>query len=144
MEKLCSKCNTFKNINCFAWRNKIKNILQVYCKKCRQEIDKKVRNKSGFKERKNFNKSKISKRNSLYVINILIKSKCIDCGESDPIILEFDHIKDKKYNISDLVYSGSIKKLQTEIDKCEIRCCNCHRRKSAKQFGWINKFNLLL
>ena len=30
----------------------------------------------------------------------------------------------------------SLDTLKKEIDKCEIRCANCHRRKTAKQFNF--------
>lgn len=26
--------------------------------------------------------------------------------------------------------------LKTEIEKCEVRCANCHRRKTARDLGW--------
>ena len=65
-----------------------------------------------------------------YVKNYLLSHPCVDCGESDIIVLEFDHITDdKKYNIANM-YSGghSIETVQREINKCEVRCANCHRR----------------
>jgi hypothetical protein len=31
-------------------------------------------------------------------------------------------------------YSWS--KILEEIEKCDVRCANCHRRRTAKQLGW--------
>ncbi len=61
---------------------------------------------------------------------------CIDCGESDPIVLEFDHQVDKKFNISRGAGTMSFDKLMNEISKCEVVCANCHRKRTAKTFGW--------
>jgi len=68
-------------------------------------------------------------KNKLYVENIKKQSGCVDCGESNHLVLDFDHIEDNKYKcISNMVYeSYSIKTIQKEIDKCEVRCSNCHR-----------------
>lgn len=71
----------------------------------------------------------------------LLDHPCVDCGESDPVVLEFDHVDpvEKKDNISTMVVKRvSVAKLVNEISKCEVRCCNCHRRKTAKQFNWNN------
>ena len=70
---------------------------------------------------------------------------CIDCGEKDILVLEFDHVVgNKSMNISEM-RSGlySLKKIAEEIAKCEVRCANCHRRKTAKTFTyWKVKFNI--
>jgi hypothetical protein len=63
---------------------------------------------------------------------------CVDCGEADPVVLEFDHLRDKEANISTLVRHGaSLGRLMAEIEKCEVRCANCHRRATARRGGWI-------
>ena len=72
----------------------------------------------------------------------LKKHPCVDCGEKDPIVLEFDHLKDKLIEVSRLVQYTSMNKMQNEIEKCEIRCANCHRRKTAIQFGWYKNLPL--
>jgi hypothetical protein len=60
-----------------------------------------------------------------------------DCGEKNPVVLEFDHIQDKKCDISRMLANGlSIKTIKAEISKCEVRCANCHRRKTAKDYNW--------
>ena len=67
---------------------------------------------------------------------------CIDCGEKDPIVLDFDHRdpKEKTRNVSKFLSGhNSWKSILKEIDKCDIRCSNCHRRKSHKQFKYFGK-----
>ena len=55
-------------------------------------------------------------------------SGCVDCGINNHIILDFDHLRDKKYNISRMVHDGfSWKAIKKEIAKCQIVCANCHR-----------------
>jgi len=55
-------------------------------------------------------------------------SGCVDCGENNHIVLDFDHLKDKKYNISRMIHDGfSWKAILKEIQKCEVVCANCHR-----------------
>ena len=65
---------------------------------------------------------------------------CVDCGETDAIVLEFDHVAGKDFNLSDAARKGvSIKKLKDEIAKCEVRCSNCHRRKTYERSGLTHK-----
>ena len=71
------------------------------------------------------------------VVNYLKEHPCVDCGETDPIVLEFDHIRDKHKEISRLISDGvSFEMIQKEIEKCEVRCANCHRKRTAIQLGW--------
>ena len=69
--------------------------------------------------------------------DLLKSSQCCDCGESDPIVLEFDHIDSslKVYDVSD-VACRSKKKLLEEISRCVVRCANCRRRHRAKIHKW--------
>ena len=73
------------------------------------------------------NKYKI--RNREYIQNYLKTHPCVDCGNSDLRVLDFDHVRGLKVgSISNGVKdSWPLEKLQQEIDKCEIRCANCHR-----------------
>lgn len=59
---------------------------------------------------------------------------CSDCGEKNHIVLDFDHLKDKKYNISRMIHDGfSWAAIKKEISKCEIVCANCHRIRTHKR-----------
>ena len=59
----------------------------------------------------------------------------MDCGISDPRILEFDHVYgEKEWNISELVRGGASEdELVREMAKCQIRCCNCHRLRHCEE-----------
>jgi hypothetical protein len=61
---------------------------------------------------------------------------CVDCGESDPVVLEFDHRDPaaKSFSIGDaLGKTWQWEKIAAEIAKCDVRCANCHRRRTARQ-----------
>lgn len=64
-----------------------------------------------------------------YVDQIKTSSSCTDCRESFPAnAMDFDHLRDKRRDVSSLVRSGaSIETINIEIAKCELVCANCHR-----------------
>lgn len=58
---------------------------------------------------------------------------------SDPIVLEFDHKdgSDKFESITQMIAdNASWEKIVAEIEKCDVRCANCHRRRTASQFNY--------
>ena len=57
---------------------------------------------------------------------------CCDCKENYPYwLLEFDHLGDKKFTISEFRNSTmDLEKIKEEIDKCDVVCCNCHRNRT--------------
>ncbi len=72
----------------------------------------------------------------------LSTKSCIDCGENNPIVLEFDHTdSDLKFKSISKMLSGhySWKSVQEEIKKCQILCANCHRLKTYAQFGFFGR-----
>jgi len=71
-----------------------------------------------------------------YLEAYLSNHPCVKCGETDPILLDFDHIDPhtKTRNISEYRHgTWSIKSLEKEIAKCQILCANCHRRKTRTE-----------
>ena len=68
-------------------------------------------------------------RNRNYVKNIKENGACADCGNKFHFAaMDFDHLKDKTFNVSHLVKNDySIKKIEEEIAKCDLVCSNCHR-----------------
>jgi hypothetical protein len=75
-----------------------------------------------------------TKRRNVRHMFAALRSGCVDCGERDLLVLEFDHIGDKRSNVTALGWSEtSLARLDAEIAQCEVRCCNCHRRRTAAQ-----------
>jgi hypothetical protein len=72
------------------------------------------------------------------VLQILKHSACLDCGEKDPVVLDFDHVLPGKYrSISEMLRNGyAWSRIQKEMSLCEIVCANCHRRRTARRANW--------
>lgn len=79
-------------------------------------------------------------RNAALVLEHLRNAACADCGISDPLILQFDHRPGagKANDIGWYVSSGSRAGLLIEeLAKCDVRCANCHRRRTAMALAWF-------
>lgn len=95
------------------------------------------------KKKAKYNKKRrIAIKKKLY--DFILKNPCVDCGEDDPVVLQFDHIKGyKTNNISHMVQQGySWNNILLEIFKCEVRCANCHQRKTSKAQKWYASLNI--
>lgn len=64
-------------------------------------------------------------------IAYLQEHPCVDCDEDDLRVLEYDHVRGtKESEISTLLRQSDMGRIAAERAKCEVRCCNCHRRRS--------------
>jgi len=70
-----------------------------------------------------------------YTASYFATHPCVDCGEPDAEVLEFDHREPlkKSGHVSRMIADGLKLELNiAEVAKCDVRCCNCHRRKTRK------------
>lgn len=93
-----------------------------------------AKNKKKKKEQAKKSRKRAVKRNRKYVEANKINNPC-SCGETETCCLSYHHFKDdKEGNISDMVNKGySIKRIQTEINKCKVMCLNCHAKLHNKE-----------
>lgn len=129
--KRCTICHKEQPLTEFHWRNKANSKRHGRCRMCKHKIDNKAyrTNHKNRKQQIRTTRKSLLERNRKFILDYKSNHPCVDCGESDPIVLDFDHLRDKEAIIAHLVVSGcSIERIQKEIDKCEIRCANCHRR----------------
>lgn len=71
------------------------------------------------------------------VVGYLKTHPCVDCGESDIVVLQFDHVRgEKKCEISKMIHGGyPWETILEEIAKCEVRCANDHMRRTSQVQG---------
>jgi hypothetical protein len=50
-------------------------------------------------------------------------------------VLEFDHLRDKRFSIGRELSRRSWPSIVAEMEKCEVVCANCHRRRTAQRRG---------
>lgn len=141
--KVCTQCQQEKVLKSFSWKTNKKKKRRSICKTChavyrRQHyLDNQKKYKKMANEWNAEHYQTYVDRARRYVYDYLKEHPCVDCGESDPVVLEFDHVGGEKVSaISEMVRVVNLDKLQTEIDKCEVRCVNCHRIKTAKENNW--------
>jgi len=141
MEKKCDHCKKYKDEEEFNWKFKALGVRHKTCRECMKpfrknwyEGDAHDRHLANVKERKDA--ARLVARE--YVYQYLSTHPCIECGETDPMVLEFHHRDEKDKSVSVLTAAGySTATIQAEIDKCDVLCANCHRRRTMKERGWF-------
>jgi vacuolar-type H+-ATPase subunit D/Vma8 len=135
--KKCIGCGAIKETDEFNKQRRNKDGLNRKCRACQNEWQR-VNYKTNDKRKEQIRKAEQAavKRNRDLVIQNL-KRGCVDCGYSNILALDFDHVSsDKEFTIADKLSSAmSEKRLQKEIDKCEVVCSNCHRIRTSDRIG---------
>lgn len=136
--KKCQSCGETKPLDEFHNQTKSKDGKQSRCKACNLEQRKQYYKTAHGRARNVLTGKRWGEQMMFKVFEYLKEHPCVDCGESDPIVLEFDHRDNvvKVANISAMIKHYGWAKIEEEIAKCDVRCANCHRRRTAKQFNW--------
>lgn len=130
--KICIKCGQPKVDADFGSNRSI-------CLNCKRSYNNNYyqENKSKITPSKKANGIRRLKLIRSNLLKYLKSNPCIICKETDPIVLDFDHLGGKSYNVSDMVRAGhSWDSILIEISKCQVLCSNCHRRKTAMENGY--------
>ncbi|MDO8495580.1 MAG: hypothetical protein Q7S32_03625 [bacterium] len=145
--KQCTRCKKKKPLDQFSFKIKAEGLRHYQCKECARTLIKKH-----YYNNRNYYLQKTSKRNlknrlaaQSFILDYLSRHPCVDCKEADVRVLEFDHQRDKFKAVSHLVTGRyQLYKIKEEVDKCDVRCANCHRRKTAKDFKWFKSKDALV
>jgi hypothetical protein len=135
----CYRCGEVKAAEEFAWRRRRKNQRDSFCRPCRSAYGREhyLANKQRYIDQAAVSKRKIRLERTRYLIEFFATNPCVDCGETDPVVLEFDHldVTAKSFDIGNALERHTWEKFAAEMRKCEVVCANCHRRRTARRRG---------
>jgi hypothetical protein len=120
--KKCTRCKQIKDLAEFAISGKGR---ATRCKVCIRELAKAGRQSGTIQEHCAAKYARIA---------LIKKSPCADCGQTfPPCCMDFDHVRgEKRFSISRCV-TRSWDAIQSEINKCDLVCANCHRIRTFKR-----------
>lgn len=149
--KECVSCRELKDVDDFYRDTRNGDGVDNQCKECSKMSNKRWKENNPAKAAKAIkrwrakNKDKTKEYNRTYAARTkgvkmiwlhkyLSEHPCVDCGETNTLVLVFDHVRGKKVDgVVQLAVSGrSMKKIEAEIKKCDVRCRNCHHTRHSK------------
>ena len=135
----CGRCGELKPVEEFAWRRKKKGERHNYCRPCHSDYHREhyLANKQRYIAQAAAHKAKTRLDRTTRLLEYFRTHPCLDCGETDPVVLEFDHLRDKAFAIGQALDRYSWARVLAEIEKCEVVCANCHRRRTARRRGTL-------
>jgi hypothetical protein len=107
------------------------------CRVCRAAYKREhyLANKQRYVAQAAARKKALYLKHTKLLIEYFAEHPCTDCGESDPVVLEFDHLADKKFDIGSALPYRPWESILAEIAKCDVVCRNCHRRRESRRMG---------
>jgi hypothetical protein len=146
--KRCGKCGKEKPETEFAFRQGHSGRLRSYCKLCMAAYHHAWIRKD-YLARKDYCLTRVIARRKFLksearrqMLDYLKGKSCEFCGESDIRTLDFDHIDPsiKSFSVAHGIgMAMTWKAIFAEIQKCRLICANCHRKRTAEQFGWYRQ-----
>jgi hypothetical protein len=144
--KVCAGCGQEKSVTAFNYRVKAKGIRQRYCRDCTplQLRSHYQRNTDSYLRKARTRNQQLKRLNQERLLASLKLHPCVRCGEADVVCLDFDHVRGVKKKAISAMLGYEWAAIEEEIQKCEVRCANCHRKKTARQRGYYKFYGRLL
>ncbi len=134
--KDCKRCQKTLDTNNFSINKSRYDGYQSHCIKCMKEYRKEhYRNN----KQQYYNRNIVQKeRLGIWIQEYKKYRSCKDCKKSypyEPWLMEFDHLDSdlKEMAVSLIARYGSLKKVIKEIEKCDLLCVLCHRKRTASR-----------
>ncbi len=134
--KRCSTCHEIRLLSEYNVRRAAKDGLQSRCRPCSRQWYEANRDEHLANVRRRT--VEVRREYKRRVGAHLARHPCVDCGETDVRVLEFDHLPgvDKHADVAAMVADGGRwSDVEAEIAKCEVRCASCHRRVTCERRG---------
>jgi hypothetical protein len=135
--KKCVTCHETKPLDDFNVRRASSDGRQPRCRQCWRDYY--LQNTERVREAVGRRIERVQAAHRSRLAEHLAAHPCIDCGESDIRVLDFDHRDgvDKRADVARMVgASMSWPRIEQEIAKCDVRCANCHRKRTSESAGW--------
>ena len=135
----CGEARPMEMFNSSASRKR-----SSYCKPCQSEFSREhyQKNRARYIERSRARSKRELQWRMGWLKSYLREHPCVDCGETDIMVLEFDHLRDKTFNVSHGIRNMSWERVLQEIQKCEVLCGNCHRLRTLRRLDSL-RYRLL-
>lgn len=138
--KHCSACQQSRPLADFNIRRASADGLQNICRSCNRAKARRyyAQHREAHIRVIMARKAQIRRATLEAVGEYLVGNPCIDCGETDLRVLDFDHRPgaEKRADVMKLVQDGySIARVMDEIAKCDVRCRNCHAKVTYERMG---------
>jgi hypothetical protein len=134
----CGRCGELKLVQEFAWRRKSLGQRHNYCRPCHAAYHRQqyLANRQRYIDQAQANKRRARREKTEQLLAYFATHPCVDCGETDPLVLEFDHVSDdKSFEVARAMSDRAWSAILDEIAKCEVVCANCHRRRTYRRRG---------
>ena len=133
--KVCSTCKQWKPFGEFNKRSTSRDGRPWSCRDCNKAYH--YKNHERHMAQIRARNRRVWEDNVRRLFDHFQSHPCVDCGETDIAVLEFDHLRDKRRNIAQMVRGWSWEAILREIAKCDVVCANCHRRRTfGRQGSW--------
>jgi hypothetical protein len=137
---MCTICRSSREITEFNRKRASPDGLQNVCRECNRRQARAYYARNREAHVRVIMKRKAEQRRLAIdaVGGYLLTHVCVDCGEADIRVLDFDHRADakKKADVMRLAQQGySVAIIMAEIAKCDVRCRNCHAKVTYERMG---------
>jgi hypothetical protein len=139
-QKTCGTCGKSKPTTDFNRKSSRADGLQEVCRDCNRNSSRRYYAAHRVEHVRTIVERNGRRRleSKSFLAAYLLEHPCVDCGASDLRVLDFDHRPGevKRKDVMRMVREGfSISRIMDEVNKCDVRCRNCHAIVTLERAG---------